>query len=96
MRGQEIRNSLDFNDHLSVHEDVRTKTFVELGAFVGNRNSGLPLEGDFRLLQLWQRQPSYVILRALRVKCLILRNGAPRGVNHRSGLYPHVGSQVER
>ncbi len=52
MRGQEICNSLDFNDHLSVHEDVRTKTFVELGAFVGNRNSGLPLEGDFRLLQL--------------------------------------------
>ena len=34
VRGQEIRNSLDFNDHLSVHEDVRAKTFVELGAFV--------------------------------------------------------------
>ncbi len=32
VRGQEIRGSFDFNDHLSVHEDVRAETFVELGA----------------------------------------------------------------
>jgi hypothetical protein len=40
------------------HATALTKTFVELGAFVGNRNSGLPLEGDFRLLQLVAGQPS--------------------------------------
>jgi hypothetical protein len=52
VRRQEIRNGLDFNNHLSVHEDIRAKTFVELDAFVGPRNSGLPLKCDFRLLQL--------------------------------------------
>src|SRR6266851_1439650 len=125
VRRQAIRNSLDFNDHLSVHEDVRAKAFVELDAFVGHRNSGLSLEGDFRLLQLVaeaafinrlqharSRQPVYldgqpddpfgqfarkqhpdlppcssVVLRALRVECLILRNGAPQGANDKSGLY---------
>src|SRR5713226_9493814 len=105
--------------------DVRAKAFVELDAFVGHRNSGLSLQGDFRLLQLVaeaafinglqharSRQPVYldgqpddpfgqfarkqhpdlppyssVVLRALRVECLILRNRAPQGANDKSGLY---------
>ncbi len=42
MRRQEIRNCFDFNDQLPVHENVRAKAFVELDAFVDNRDSGMP------------------------------------------------------
>ena len=52
MRRQDIRNSFDFNDQFPVHENVRAEALVELYAFVGNRNSSLPLEGDSRLLEL--------------------------------------------
>jgi hypothetical protein len=52
MRRQDTRNSFDFNDQLPIHENIRAKPFVELDAFIGNRNSGLPFESDPRLLQL--------------------------------------------
>ena len=124
VRRQDIRDSLDFNDQLSIHENVCAKAFVELDTFVGNRNSGLPLEGNFRLLQLMAKsafingfqqarsrqlmhldgQPDNsfcqfagkqhsvqppcrsVVLRALRVKCLILRDGAPGGQTASPGI----------
>jgi len=52
MRRQDIRNSFDFNDQLPIHKNVGAEPFVELDAFVGHRNSGLPFEGNSRLLQL--------------------------------------------
>ncbi len=52
MRRQDICNSFDFNDQLPIHENIRAKPFVELDAFIGNRNSGLPFESDPSLLQL--------------------------------------------
>ena len=132
MSRQGIRNSFDFNDQLPVHGKVRAKAFVELDAFVGNRNSSLPLEGDSRLLRLITEaaflngfqyarsrpvrglvpevhldgQPAdpfgqfarkqhsvlppcrSLVLRVLRIKCLTLRNSAPRGPNGQSPAQP--------
>ena len=42
MRRQDAHNSVDFNDQLPVHENIRAKAFVELDAFVGNRKTASP------------------------------------------------------
>jgi hypothetical protein len=46
MRRHDIRHDFDFNNQLPIHQNVRAKSFVELDTLVGNRNPGLPFEGD--------------------------------------------------
>ena len=77
VRRQEIRNSFDFDDQLPVHENVRTKTFGELGAFVGDRDSGLALEGDLRLLQLVAEAAFINRLQHARSRQLVHLDGQP-------------------
>src|SRR5690242_9862267 len=52
VRRHEVGNCFDFDDHLAIDKNIGAEAFIELDAFVSDRNSDLPVKGDPSLSQL--------------------------------------------